>query len=174
MARTVSPIIRSEAVPSGTTRQGRVGIDLDEGQVVLGITGHDHGMMRRLVAEPAPHRNHVIDHVIAGDDVAARIDDNAGAHAADGHEGRAPARILTSSAGDLAFGMNIATALRTRWTARTSGVKLSASRINSKSREGGSAPERWRGEREFPEPRRAKRHQTRGVGGPARDEVAMS
>ena len=57
------------------------GVDLDEGQVGLGVAGDDAGRVHGAVGQADAQRVHVLDDVVVGDDVAARVDDDAGAHA---------------------------------------------------------------------------------------------
>ena len=47
------------------------------------VAGQHAGAVRRAVAQPDANDADVLDHVLVGDEIAARIDQDAGAHAVD-------------------------------------------------------------------------------------------
>src|SRR5262249_10604521 len=67
----------------GHDGQGLVDVDLEQGQVALGVAGDDAGTRGSAVRQPAADQADVLDHVLVRYDVAARVDDDAGAHAVD-------------------------------------------------------------------------------------------
>ena len=83
MAMTDSPTMRSDEVPRPITGSGSRGIDLDEREVGLLVEAEDAGGVPGAVVEPHPEGVHVIDDVEVREDVAARVEDDAGAHAVD-------------------------------------------------------------------------------------------
>ena len=64
-------------------------IDLDDGQVGLQVAGDQRGHGAALVGQRDLDLADALDHVVIGEDVAARIDDHARAHAVDAAGGLA-------------------------------------------------------------------------------------
>ena len=87
MAMTVSPTIRSDDVPSGMTGSGFGGSTLRTARSCSG----SRATTRAGSVVPSGRRTrselHVVDDVVVGDDVAAGVDDDAGAHAVDAAAG---------------------------------------------------------------------------------------
>ena len=83
MAMTDSPTIRSRRRAEADHRQRLGRVDLDEGEVGFLVEGEDAGGVPGAVVQPDAERVHVIDDVVVGEDVAARVEDDAGAHAVD-------------------------------------------------------------------------------------------
>ena len=84
---TVSPGIRSDEVPIGITGSGVRGVDLDDGQVGLHVAGEQFGDVTLAVGQGDVDLADAVDDVVIGDDVAAGVDDHAGAHAVDAAAG---------------------------------------------------------------------------------------
>ena len=94
MAMTGSPFIRSHEVPKRITGSGCLRVDLDDGQVGLGVVRDQAGDGVLAVGQRDLDVAHAFDDVVVGEDVAAGVDDDAGAHAVDLADGvgRAEAR----------------------------------------------------------------------------------
>ena len=71
-------------------RQRRGALDLEEREIGPRVAAHDLGIEPGAVVEDHGHGLGAHDHVIAGDDVAVRVDDEAGADAAARHHGAGP------------------------------------------------------------------------------------
>ena len=78
---TVSPGIRSVEVPIVMTGSFLRHIDLDDRQVVYRIGRNQLGDACAAVGQRDLDFLHAVDHVEVGDDVAALVDHDAGAHA---------------------------------------------------------------------------------------------
>src|SRR5581483_3981030 len=63
--------------------QGPADVDLEQGQVHFGVARDDLGVGGGAVAQPDAQQADVLDDVLVGDDVPARVDEDAGAHAVD-------------------------------------------------------------------------------------------
>ena len=81
IASTTSPARRRSERPKVTTGSG-VKIDLQNGQVRVRVAADDVRIRHAAVGELHLDRVGIGDHMIVGDDVAAAVDDDAGAQAA--------------------------------------------------------------------------------------------
>ena len=83
------------------------GIDLDDGQIQLGMTGNHDGIGGCAVAEADAQGGDVVDDVLVGHDIAARVNDDAGTHAVDAI-GRGGGGVEVAAAGhDVALAVDI-------------------------------------------------------------------
>ena len=83
MVITVSPTIRSEEVPITIARNGRVGLDLDEGQVHHRVVLEDPSRIGRAVGKLDHDALNLVHDMMVGEDVAAGIDDDPAPHPVD-------------------------------------------------------------------------------------------
>src|SRR5947209_8109347 len=91
---TLTPIISPLTLMSGPRR-----LDLEQGEVGVVAAGNDEGVERGAVTEADADDVDVLDDVVVGDDVAARVDEDAGAHAVDAALRRGHAELLDRGCG---------------------------------------------------------------------------
>src|SRR5262249_27323720 len=98
-------------VAGGADRQGGQGpfrLDLEQGQVVLVVAGDDAGRVGAAVGQAGAEHLHVVHDVVVGDDVAAGVGDDAGAHGVDGAGGGVEGvQLVSGRLGDGALGVDV-------------------------------------------------------------------